>query len=1033
MRLYKQLSQQPRLSNVISSASAPTTTTLSTGGLKRAHPRPFSKHSHPNKNNQSRQFMFNYTNMIKTAIQRGQHAKAESIFNEMSEKGIPRDAVVYNIFIRAASNDPNRLMSLMSQMRNDRVLPTVRTYNTVMGVSSHQKCLELFQHMQDDGITPDSGTLNILIKSVGNDLMSVDRLFQQGVMVHGIQPNDYTYSGVFKALRNNIQQKKKQNRFVGPERDRTYQMTESYIHRLIDDVPNLTEKQFAFARDAASLIFGRQRCNEICEEHGKGHLSLVDAKGSFGETTQKLIIQQQQQQKQQQQRELLELPGQPHKHKSRRNGVKGVDVADLYHGDYKKRAATSSASLTRQQPLVQKEKAVRGYELADLKQLLERSDDHHPTIPYNKEKIQNIRPSDTKSQGLRERWKCFDCGWKNKGTNAVCGGGSAAHGCGKPKPTAISQPPMSQRQMEKQLVYYNKKLAQALKKGSNIGGANTPVKRMRRASKILDKMHKEGVRSNAVSYTTVMKGHMENILDRNFSGKSDAWKSIDALFVDMNNRRVVPDTYCFNTLLSGNAKVAERSAAHGDLSNNVSARTCYRKAQELWEKMNSPWISQRGITPDGHTYVAMIRTCIAAEEVGSAINLYRDMLEEGGHSLPNVEICRYLLSGYVGRRECERLLAEYEENVMRVIESYDVASVLDATTLFSSLCHGMCTSNSSHANGSERVVSICLNALRDDKHTLHDVLVAKNGEVCHNILRPLCEIGEVKHALSFHDAMLLHPNVSTNLNSYSLLLSSIARHMMDLSKAGRITTYSAEQSADAAVASSEGSSETQLQLLKEVRSWMGVAMSLFGDMKEQHWRWNSPSWMSSSNSQMDDVDDFDNSWRKYPAGLSRAYGAIMMACKASKDVITATQCFEEMLRDEDRALVAGENARIPHTQESMGWQTTRVDEKAVKNVLPLLMDTVGHDTYVKLCRKHETSLARLLTLETTEGRTTEQQVSQHYHSYRANIVMTQLCEYKYSDEIIYISHFFSFSIFFCLSVCVRLYGCVPLRLFFSSF
>ena len=32
-------------------------------------------------------------------------------------------------------------------------------------------------------------------------------------------------------------------------------------------------------------------------------------------------------------------------------------------------------------------------------------------------------------------WKCEECGWKNRGINAVCGGGSSSHGCGKPYPS----------------------------------------------------------------------------------------------------------------------------------------------------------------------------------------------------------------------------------------------------------------------------------------------------------------------------------------------------------------------------------------------------------------------------------------------------------------------------------------------------------------------------------------------------------------------------------------------------------------------
>jgi hypothetical protein len=35
-------------------------------------------------------------------------------------------------------------------------------------------------------------------------------------------------------------------------------------------------------------------------------------------------------------------------------------------------------------------------------------------------------------------WKCQECGWRNKGKNKVCGGGSASHGCGKPPSSSFT-------------------------------------------------------------------------------------------------------------------------------------------------------------------------------------------------------------------------------------------------------------------------------------------------------------------------------------------------------------------------------------------------------------------------------------------------------------------------------------------------------------------------------------------------------------------------------------------------------------------
>ena len=99
-------------------------------------------------------------------------------------------------------------------------------------------------------------------------------------------------------------------------------------------------------------------------------------------------------------------------------------------------------------------------------------------------------------------------------------------------------------------------------------------------------------------------------------------------------------------------------------------------------------------------------------------------------------------------------------------------------------------------------------------------------------------------------------------------------------------------------------------------------------------------------------------WRQYPGGLSRGYGAIMMGCKAAGDAKLAETYFSQMMQDEESPTASSLSTSI----SAMGWQTSGVDERAVKAVLPLLRSTVGIEKYQSLCNIHEPTLTRIGTI-----------------------------------------------------------------------
>jgi len=491
-----------------------------------------------------------------------------------------------------------------------------------------------------------------------------------------------------------------------------------------------------------------------------------------------------------------------------------------------------------------------------------------------------------------------------------------------------------------------------------------------------------------------------------FAFLSDSsWDEIAGLRSDMATKGIIPDTYTYNTLLVALARAAEDLGRDGGgRMGNVeevllldSPRECYRRAEEIWEEMR-----ERGsVVPDGHTYCSLVRTCVAADEGERALHFFHrmlddhtNMLEEAGGggrgsgvkrrekvdgrrmTVESIEIARNVIAAHVGQPESDNVLAEHESAVLSLVSSSPSSSLQDASRVFSSLCRGVCL-----RGRSEVATSWCVDALKSVGHTLHDVVVHER-RTCNALLQALCDVGEVEQAMRLLDEMEM-AKAEPDVVSYNHLLTGMGKRMMDLSKGGERGRGSrGEEKGERGVgrATESGTTENSVKITtsrahrsSEMRRSLVIARRVFDDMRKQHCRWNSPSWMSDVNDVMPISTTVVNGWRKYPGGLSRGYGAIMMACKAARDSVAAEEYFVQMVEDED--MPTHNNAT--DDSNKMGWQTSGVDERALRTVLPLLRATVGAEKYQKLTRKHEPSLARIVTTATESGTTTIRQNIQY--------------------------------------------------------
>jgi pentatricopeptide repeat protein len=776
---------------------------------------------------QESNLIISYTNQIRKEISQGNQREAYRLFDSMAAKGIRRDVILYNVLLQDASKDRSKIPSLMKQMNEDNVTPTVRTYNTVMVSSSSDACLKWFREMQDRGIAPDAGTFNIMIKNApkknSKDLDFVENLYNQMKYEYRIQPNDYTYSSIFKACR-------QVSRRVG-NGVAAHKKAEMFMNLLIDDSPKLSNQQFLLARNAASSMIGRTKCDKLCIQKGMQHLVNEDSSD-------------------------------------------GTSISNSGSNRSMQHAKDSSI--------------------------------HH----------------------LKHY----------KAPNAVStkrtGSGSGVRG-------SSSSSKYSKKHQNRRLIYYNKAIKSALKPGSNIGGANTHEERLKRAHGLFTEMDDEGVTKDVVTYTTLIRGHLN---DCNYL--STGWEEVNKLMTDMFQSRITPDIYLYNTVLVALARNAEKMAS---LSSSSSAlldnpRACYRQAEKVWSKI----LASR-TTPDGRAFCSMIRTCIAADEGAGALLYFRQMLENQNESItmPSIEIARNSIASYVGQHECDKLLAENEDFVMNILSSSTKDSLQDATRTFASLIRGMCASGRG-----DKAVKICLEALQADarNHPLGDIVFDSgggNGTTCNVLLRALCDAKEAKKAMYLMNEMTLSMGVTLDVVSYNHVLSSVARYMMDVSK---------------------DTSTRKASRMKDVRDMMQLAQQTFEDMRLQHWRWNCSLWLGGAENgkHSSATAEIADGWRQYPGGLSRGYGAIMMGCKAAGDAKLAETYFSQMMQDEESPTASSLSTSI----SAMGWQTSGVDERAVKAVLPLLRSTVGIEKYQSLCNIHEPTLTRIGTIATESGTTT---------------------------------------------------------------
>ena len=545
---------------------------------------------------------------------------------------------------------------------------------------------------------------------------------------------------------------------------------------------------------------------------------------------------------------------------------------------------------------------------------------------------------------------------------------------------------------------YNKRIASTFLKDSNRGGTNTFEKQMKRVERILNQMSKEGIKPDAVAYTTMIHGRLQNYEQSNWQQEEEVWNEVDTLFSEMLSNQIQPDIYCYTTILSGNAKTAEYAAIRErenelgigpqgntilDIAGNAevnanSLKLCHNRAEDIWSHMTTSSSSATSFSnivfPDGHTYSAMIRTSIAAHESERALYYFQHMLENIENpniNISSIEICRHLLSTNMGILDIDLLITNHFENVFKKIEASFKNKPIDADRMFNSLCRGMGTYEDDH---SIHFASICMNAFQDSQHALHHVVL--NHTTCNNILQSFCKSNNTTSALDLHDFMK-QSNITIEPISYNSLLNALSTCISDLNeiktdaptrkqlkkalKRLKLKTKTKKLKSK----TKKSKLETQVELEYEMNIMMEKIKSIFTDMKAQHWKRNSLSWMNGnqnrdSNNDSNNDSKHDRDWIDCPGGLSQAYSAVFQSCKTLKDAVSATHYFEEMLRDDAEIAPLAQ-----HVQ--MGWQTSGIDTRAVQVILPLLQATVTTETFQTLMHTFDPTLVRILTTAASTG------------------------------------------------------------------
>ncbi|KAJ6804212.1 pentatricopeptide repeat-containing protein-like, chloroplastic [Iris pallida] len=134
--------------------------------------------------------------------------KCRQVFDEMPDHSVPRTALSFTALIAAyaRSADHASALSLLSQMKADRVPPTVLTYNTVIAACDRgglpfDALLGLFAEMRHDGLRPDLSTYNTLLSAAASRrLPDQSEMLLRTMLEAGVSPDTSTYGFIVEAF-----------------------------------------------------------------------------------------------------------------------------------------------------------------------------------------------------------------------------------------------------------------------------------------------------------------------------------------------------------------------------------------------------------------------------------------------------------------------------------------------------------------------------------------------------------------------------------------------------------------------------------------------------------------------------------------------------------------------------------------------------------------------------------------------------------------------------------------------------------------
>jgi len=151
-----------------------------------------------------------YSTILKGFAMARQHEKVTALYEEMKERGIPRNTITFNTFLNSIARCGlmDRVPEVLEDMRSSdpKAVPDIVTYSTIIKGYCQSGCvnraLELLRQMcNESGLKPDEVMYNSLLDGCAREQRLDDALSLLAEMrAAGIAPSNYTLSILCKLL-----------------------------------------------------------------------------------------------------------------------------------------------------------------------------------------------------------------------------------------------------------------------------------------------------------------------------------------------------------------------------------------------------------------------------------------------------------------------------------------------------------------------------------------------------------------------------------------------------------------------------------------------------------------------------------------------------------------------------------------------------------------------------------------------------------------------------------------------------------------